>query len=275
LPYGDTRRYADVTKIEKGLVEFTYKKVSKVDTQVTRWVNENQGEGWREVGAEHTLFEPIILDVVYNDDGTRTVTYKYEDDSLPMEFTVTQRLSDYMTTSIEGANLSCTGLGRGVTEQVDTHKSGEGMNNAHLIANWFHGSGYRESLNLVSTSASFNQNAMRGVEDDIAALADEVGAASFDMTVTVEWGDFLDDQANTETEEQIKQRVQQTVEAGQEASVTQRIEGFIVENRSRMQRAAKRCEKVEYKVDYKNVSGNIIHTEVFPPIGPDDEWEVQ
>jgi hypothetical protein len=42
-----------------------------------------------------------------------------------------------------------------------------------------------------------------------------------------------------------------------------------------MQRAAKRCEKVEYKVDYKNVSGNIIHTEVFPPIGPDDEWEVQ
>lgn len=166
---------------------------------------------------DHKEFKPEIVHIAYSADGTtRTITfqYKFQDDlgerEERMTFTCTQRLDDFMTTSAKGTNLSLTDRGRGETEQIGSHVTGENLNNAHVIANWFHGSGYRESLNLMTTSDTFNQETMGDVEDTIADIVRKnPSIKTFDMEVHVEWGDFLEDDA----EERLKLLVAEDAKA--------------------------------------------------------------
>jgi hypothetical protein len=61
------------------------------------------------------------------------------------------------------------------------------LNAAHVIADDFLGSGYKNSLNLIPTSATFNQDDMAVVEDEIRALVKIHSPSDFDLTVDVEW----------------------------------------------------------------------------------------
>jgi hypothetical protein len=90
--------------------------------------------------------------------------------------------------------------GRGVTEDSPWFTSGQGFNRAHLIANEFGGSGYAEGANLATTSAYYNQTVMRDAERLIGAsivnFAEarglEPGSVTFDLTVTVRFGELRD-----------------------------------------------------------------------------------
>ena len=90
--------------------------------------------------------------------------------------------------------------GRGVTQDSPWFSSGQGFNRAHVVANEFGGSGYTEGLNLVTTSAHYNQVEMRRVELDIGAsivdFADdhdlEPTQVVFDLEVTVRLGALRD-----------------------------------------------------------------------------------
>jgi hypothetical protein len=179
-----------------------------------------------------------------------------------------------MTISSVGTNLTFNpfpGM-RGKTEAPDTHRVGRGFEAAHLVPDWFGGSGYRESLNLISTSANFNKSVMGGVEREIAAHFDAQGAASMTVAVTVEWGDFLDEEADRESEEQIKRRVASMAEASQRATREERIASFIAEQRSRREVPPRRCENVKYRVRYFDRNGNLI-VQIPYQTGPDKDIE--
>jgi hypothetical protein len=272
---GEKKRFSSstVTKIDKQakLVWFTRAKDQAKRGIPFDRLKELENVEWTKGEGEHSAFLPKILDVQYQNEE-RIVTFEYEDDDQQKKFTVKQRLSDYLTTSVKGINLSLKPFaGRGVTEEASTHVRSKGMHSAHLVADWFGGCGYKQSLNLISTSDHFNTSVMGGVERTIVARFQSLGAAQFDMQVDVEWGEFLDGNADQATEEQIKARVTSEVQAGERGSRAQRIQDFVRQARS-TKRKAKRCEKVTYKISFKDNSGKAIG-DLVQAIGP-DKWIV-
>jgi hypothetical protein len=254
--------------------------VNEMNKEITRLKDElkrierETGLAEEEAGEEekdHKFFKPQILDVQIDGD-IRTVTFKYEDDKDHQQFTVRQRLTDFLTTSIEGKNLTFNPLPgmRGTTEAPPTHEVGRDMNAAHLIADWFGGSGYKQSLNLITTSDHFNKQVMGGVERKIADDYLVQNAASMNMTINVTWGKLLDEAANQEAEDQIKQRIASMTEAAERSSREERIEAFIAQQRSLKDLPPRICEEVTYSVTYKNAAGGSIAT--LPYSTGRDEW---
>ncbi len=67
------------------------------------------------------------------------------------------------------------------------------LDSAHVVADWFGGSGYKQALNLSVTSAEYNRVVMGGAEKNIVKTVERKDAASlFDLTVTARW-DYLRD----------------------------------------------------------------------------------
>lgn len=67
------------------------------------------------------------------------------------------------------------------------------VDSAHLIADWFGGSGYKEALNLIVTSAQYNRIIMGGAEKKIVkSLGGKSSESIFDLTVKATW-DVLTD----------------------------------------------------------------------------------
>ena len=74
------------------------------------------------------------------------------------------------------------------------------FDSAHLVADWFGGSGYRRALNLVVTSAQYNRVVMKGAEEKIVEEVKqksrkrekESAPSLFDLSVTATW-DILSD----------------------------------------------------------------------------------
>lgn len=92
------------------------------------------------------------------------------------------------TTSTKGFNLALTSLGRGRTGNPSNKLTNYDHNSAHVLANWFGGSGYKKSLNLVTTSKHFNQTVMGAREDQIVAWVKANKIVQFNLTVEVDWG---------------------------------------------------------------------------------------
>jgi hypothetical protein len=197
------------------------------------------------------------------------VTFEYEADELPMKFIVKQRLTDYMTTSILGQNLEIKPVPRerGITEAPGTFVVNQDWNRTHLIPDWFGGSGYKESLNLISASAHFNQQVMGAAERAITAEAYTRNAMSFDMHVQVEWGEFIVKQGNTAVTKTIVSDAQGT----QSAPRRQSIDKFIEEARQLNAMTPRRCNEVRYTVTFKDAKGDSIGAPFIRIIGP-DQW---
>jgi hypothetical protein len=105
--------------------------------------------------------------------------------------------------SVNGNNLVLKEPGtRGVTQQaykpeniipIEEIKEGKkGLNSAHMLADEFMGPGYRNALNLISTSDQFNKKEMGSAETTIASaikqLERQIGETLlFDLKVSAVW----------------------------------------------------------------------------------------
>lgn len=74
------------------------------------------------------------------------------------------------------------------------HLKGEQkFDSAHILADWFGGSGYKEALNLLVTSAEYNRIVMGGAEKNIVKdIKNKSEDSFFDLSVTATW-DILSD----------------------------------------------------------------------------------
>lgn len=141
----------------------------------------------------HRRYRPLgKIDRQIAEDGTELRSYTT---GTGASFEAALDALDY-TTRISGAGLKLKEQldidGRGYTGEAVGKVPGAGMHSAHLIADAFTGSGYKEAGNLIATSASYNWLEMAAAEDSIREAIERYGAESFDMDVAVEWGD-LDD----------------------------------------------------------------------------------
>jgi hypothetical protein len=177
--------------------EYKQKLKEKVEKIAFYW--DSPGGGRWELPTEripdHSRYKPKTITTTPS--GAVVVT-EYETYA-GQKFTITADKSSGLTKIIEGLELRVMS-GRGVTEDSPWFTSGQGFNRAHLIANEFGGSGFAEGENLATTSATYNQQVMRGAEiligRSIRAFADheklDKGAVRFTLIVTVTFGALRD-----------------------------------------------------------------------------------
>lgn len=147
-----------------------------------------------EVQGLHDKHKPKELE--WSEDGT-TCTYKGAGGA---EFTVSR--IDGLIRQVEGKGLrhkrDLDILGRGYTGEASGYVSGRGLASAHLIADQFLGSGYKDALNLITTSAHFNNPVMAGIEktirdtwmgyvSELTKASVETSHVTFDLTIKVFW----------------------------------------------------------------------------------------
>jgi hypothetical protein len=144
---------------------------------------------------DHTRYRPEAVDET-EANGIRTVRYRTV---AGQEFVATIDSNNGLTMEVTGFNLSFM-TGRGVTEDSPAFTAGNGFDRSHIIANEFGGSGFAVGGNLVTASAYYNQQIMRGAErrigNSISAVAQQSGRTetqvSFTMTVQVTFGALRD-----------------------------------------------------------------------------------
>jgi hypothetical protein len=205
--------------------------------------------------VEHELYKPKNLTKYeVEKDGSMKIEY----DTYSGTHFVALLDPKMLVTSIQGKNLKLkTDVNisrRGVTERSLGYIENEQLNAAHLIADQFLGSGYKESNNLITTSDYFNKKIMGGIEQKIVAYIKNKEANEFDMTVNVSWGDLNSSQVIHEIMQRIPSLNREKARAD--------IESFI----DRVKPSFKRCMNVNYSVTVTNQS-----TEITKPwnTGPD------
>ncbi len=171
----------------------------------------------------HGLYEPQNVKVSV-DKQMISITYEYlvevNGKKEKRSFTSSMALTDVngkdgVTQTTTGRNLVIKTPGRGYTDSVNQEEANQAIpkqkgkrrkkiefNAAHVLADQFLGSGYRESLNLVTTSGVYNKEVMGEAERNIKAfLKLEEGEVkknnpshyiSFDITVSVDWNPLND-----------------------------------------------------------------------------------
>ncbi|MEM9525042.1 MAG: hypothetical protein AAGA31_00465, partial [Bacteroidota bacterium] len=162
--------------------------------------------------STHSDYKPENIEAKI-ENGSLVVTYDYGEDSVnnggPTDFTATIGVSfidaSLVMQTTQGRRLAIKVPGtRGYTIPSgqlndDTTTGDVVLNSAHLLADQFMGSGYKQALNLVLTSAHYNQVVMANAEDSIRnqiralqlAYADKV--VTFDLQVNAHWRPLADD----------------------------------------------------------------------------------
>ncbi|WP_202919872.1 hypothetical protein [Streptomyces adustus] len=149
---------------------------------------------------EHSDYFPENIKVLVEGD-TVTTTYTTR---AGKNFTVVEKgkdRSESLTVTGHDLNLKPSGAPRGITQTPAGFVEGEEFNRAHGIADMFGGSGFREGLNLVSTSDHYNKQIQgaveRSIEQNIQVFAlqhgRDVGEVSMDLTVTITFGMLVGD----------------------------------------------------------------------------------
>ncbi|MER6958470.1 hypothetical protein [Streptomyces sp. NPDC000618] len=149
---------------------------------------------------EHSDYFPEKINSVTQGDTT-TTTYTTR---AGKNFTVVEKgkdRSESLTVTGHDLNLKPSGAPRGITQTPAGFVEGEELNRAHGVADMFGGSGFREGLNLVSTSDHYNKQiqgaAERSIEASIRTFAVlngvDVGDVSMDLTVTITFGILVGD----------------------------------------------------------------------------------
>ena len=142
-------------------------------------------------------------------DGVFTISYKYDDpdDSTKEElaftvaFEIIDRHNNEVSQTTTGRNLrlktpntrgETLRSGKGKNEETFVTATGEAItdvDSAHVLGDQFMGSGYRESLNLIVTSANYNRQSMAEQE---RFVANQVDTSRFNLVVRAEWRVFTD-----------------------------------------------------------------------------------
>ncbi|MFE7468748.1 hypothetical protein ACFU6R_32210, partial [Streptomyces sp. NPDC057499] len=151
---------------------------------------------------EHTNFYPVFAEVDENLSTAekRVTTVRTR---AGKTFTVTEDKKNGMELQVKGLDLRLKEPGdpRGVTKDSPGFIANQNLNRSHVIADWFGGSGYRESLNLVTASDYYNKTVMGNAESQIATEVIAFtelhnltrGQVAMDLTVTVTFGELLKD----------------------------------------------------------------------------------
>ena len=108
-----------------------------------------------------------------------------------------------MKLSVHGFDLRLKESGdpRGVTQDSPGMIRNQSLNRAHVIADWFGGSGYKKALNLVTTSDHYNKVVMgqaeKQIAEEVVLFAAQRGVKysqiSMNLRVAVSFGDPLED----------------------------------------------------------------------------------
>ena len=155
-----------------------------------------------DVEGLHDKYKPQVISETKDANGeVLTIVYKGAGNA---QFTVNR--AEGLIRRIEGTGLRHKrDLGitnRGYTGQASAYVPDRSMVSAHLIADQFTGSGYKNALNLVTTSAHFNDPVMKGIETlirstwetylrSLEALTLDTTTVTFDLTVNVFWMDVM------------------------------------------------------------------------------------
>ncbi|WP_024769964.1 eCIS core domain-containing protein [Aquimarina macrocephali] len=227
--------------------------------------------------SEHSDYKPqnivpsvegdsFVLNYDYGPEGLG----KDELESIEVKMKIDNVSERKINHSVTGRNLGIKASGsRGRTdsagklmrEGVDTTNLPQ-MNSAHIIADWFQGSGYKQGLNLILTSDTYNQTTMAGAESKIVAGIQKIQSKqeplliTFDLQVTAVYEATSDDKV-VETLKGLKSDM--TAEAL--AEMHQALAG---------DQDPRRCESVTYDVLTVKAGGVVVpHSIIVPPLGPD------
>ncbi|WP_176582510.1 DNA/RNA non-specific endonuclease, partial [Calidithermus terrae] len=209
----------------------------------------------------HTDFYPVSMDAEPNDKG---ILVKYTTRA-GKSFQVQVGRSGHVTQA-QGFSLDLTSLGRGVTQDPANKQKNAGQNSAHIIANWFGGSGYRTSLNLVATSDYFNKQVMGAKEREIAGWVRDNDIITFNLCVTVDWGQVAEEAVVAGMVDQLKSLAGSGLPDHKQEKIKQKILRDLV----KFTPLLKAVEDVEYSGNGKSANGK---TKIFGPVntGP-DRW---
>jgi hypothetical protein len=213
--------------------------------------------------ATHNKFYPEEIKEKLLSGGRKEITYKYAEGE--QQFKVILNADGYPT-SIKGDKLTIHDLGRGTTQDGKGKVTNAGMDAAHLIANMFGGSGYREAENIIATSAEYNQKVMREQENLILKfVTTEKRAKYFSMQVDLE---FVKDNTTFEITEIRKALAMYVKEDDERHSLSDAALLQQIETRLK-QTDQKRVKKVDYLVELFDSSDASIDFEEFKITEPD------
>jgi hypothetical protein len=176
-----------------------------------------------------------------------------------------------MKQKAEGKNLALKVPGtRGATDsagELAIKKYGIDLNSAHVIADWFMGTGYKKGANLILTSKEFNQETMRNAEESIQQQIKDVmnnhkdSIVTFDMTVSATFDVLEDDGIIGALKHNFASlKNQKAIDLALEKA-KQILQG---------KQEPRKCEKVEY-LAFIYVNG-IPHKDVFSETKEGDKW---
>lgn len=203
--YGERKHLAIVTSVDnnskKISYEFTYENLkNRLETLTIKEFNQKveKDEISLNPGKEHNQYKPnpetIKKEIV---DGVFKLSYSYfplvEGEKPPyFEASVGLSKGKLFQHVVFGSPLSVKPSGtRGYNTAVSSNK--QGTHRAHLIADWFRGSAYKEALNIINTSAEYNTGPMLAAEEKIEQGVDKIANKypnkniTFDMTVDAKY----------------------------------------------------------------------------------------
>jgi hypothetical protein len=228
---------------------------------------------WRRgVSGDHTKFIPQRLITTNQADGTKLVVY---DGYSGSSFSVVVD-QDQVTKQVIGKRLklkSDVGLQgrRGKLESPDAFAVGMGMDRAHVIADRFLGSGYRDSFNIVPTSPQYNQVEMKKIEDKIAQDIRARKAHEFELQIDLEWGDFAGAKALEAIKARLTDEILKQFKDMDASQIKAALDSYLAQHAALTGQKLKRCMGVTYSATYfsKDNAGRVI-SEMLPySIGPD------
>ena len=212
VKYNDSRFYrAKISSIDKDsdkiTYEFIYDKLKQkplpisfedFDTKV------KNGDINLAPGKEHNRYKPDPKTIVKEiKDGVFTLSYSYiplKEGETPPSFKASISINEgkLLTHVVNGSLLSVKPSGsRGYNTSVKSNK--QGTHRAHLIADWFKGSAYKEALNIINTSSEYNLGPMSDAEKTIILGAEAIARQNpnkmitFDITVDAKYYILTDD----------------------------------------------------------------------------------
>ncbi len=207
-----------------------------------------------ETKTAHDKYLPQNLKEVRVDKKLVSVSYTgFGDAEFTAEFDEQE-----MIRSITGTHLTLKGSkgaddvgARGYTGNAGRKTPNQSQHSSHLVPDRLRGSGYKDSANLITTSARFNMNVMAKIEDEICRQYKRCGATSLDLTVTVEWAELTSDAIVEELVDQAAREARIDIEDDEERdelldACRELLRRYVAANSANL----KRVSNCKYSVTY-------------------------
>ena len=227
--------------------------------------------GWQkgDVREIHDEFKPKNIVTRTDGSGEKTILYDYSGANFEVQVGLDDIPKKVVATSLQLKHEVGLAGKRGVVEDPTSgFARGIGFDRAHAIADRFLGSGYRESFNIVGTSATYNQIKMKQVENGIARFIGDK-AENFDMAVEMQWGDFNSPDVRKTILARLRTAVKSTYADLNDAELDATLQAFLANAASRGATNVKRCLGMTYTVTVRDIGGPPTGRTLIKQLGPD------